>query len=263
LAAGLPGPGFLLWHDGALLVSSPVTNTIYRWNPIGRVDVFRVKSGYAGVDIGCIAEPGADGLALDGHGRLLICQRGNRRVIRVEPRGNITVIADGVDGQRFDAPRHVVVHSDGTIVFSDATGVFAIRDANINCIADTFNAPSGLAFDPEESVLYIADCTSSGLKIFACAGSEFTMLSELTTVGANCPASYRAPVVVGADHTLYVGTPEGICVISGDGNPDVRHAAIGSVRGLAFDDRGALYAAAGDAVYRLLTPSARQKASLK
>jgi gluconolactonase len=81
-------------HDGALLFSSPNTNVIYRWSPEGKVEVFRTESGYAGPDIGAYAQPGSNGLTLDPRGRLTICQHGNRRVLRVEPRGNTTVLVD-------------------------------------------------------------------------------------------------------------------------------------------------------------------------
>src|SRR4051794_37520554 len=56
--------------EGALLFSSPNTNVIYRWHPEGRVEVFRTKSGYSGVDISRYHQPGSNGLAFDPQGRL-------------------------------------------------------------------------------------------------------------------------------------------------------------------------------------------------
>ena len=75
--------------EGALLFSSPNTNAIYRWDPRGEVTVFRSKSGYTGTDIGRYHQPGSNGLTFDPDGRLVMCQHGNRRVLRVEPHGNI------------------------------------------------------------------------------------------------------------------------------------------------------------------------------
>lgn len=69
--------------DGALLFSSPNTNVIYRWSPEGVVTIFRAKSGYSGFDIGRFHQPGSNGLTFDPQGRLVICQHGNRRVIRM------------------------------------------------------------------------------------------------------------------------------------------------------------------------------------
>src|SRR6516165_20953 len=106
-------------RDGALLFSSPNTNTIYRWAPAGTVTVFRPKSGYTGTDIGRYAQPGSNGLTFDPEGRLTICQHGNRRVIRVEPHGNLTVLADRYDGKRLNSPNDLVYRSDGTLFFTD------------------------------------------------------------------------------------------------------------------------------------------------
>jgi gluconolactonase len=94
-----------LWSpEGALLFSSPNTNVIYRWSPhTGTVTLFRSKSGYAGVDVGRFAQPGSNGLTFDPDGRLAICQHGNRRIIRVNPHGDITVLADRYQGRRLNS----------------------------------------------------------------------------------------------------------------------------------------------------------------
>jgi gluconolactonase len=106
-------------RDGSLLFSSPNTNVIYRWHPSGRITVFRSKSGYTGVDIGRFTQPGSNGLTFDPVGRLTICQHGNRRVLRVEPHGNVTVLADAFDGRRLNSPNDLVFRSDGTLFFTD------------------------------------------------------------------------------------------------------------------------------------------------
>ena len=81
--------------------------------------MFRSKSGYSGVDIGRFTQPGSNGLTFDPHGRLTICQHGNRRVLRVEPHGNVTVLADRFDGRRLNSPNDLVYRSDGTLFFTD------------------------------------------------------------------------------------------------------------------------------------------------
>ena len=83
------------------------------------VTVFRSKSGYTGTDIGRYHQPGSNGLTFDPEGRLTICQHGNRRVIRVEPHGNITVLADRYEGRRLNSPNDLVYRSDGTLYFTD------------------------------------------------------------------------------------------------------------------------------------------------
>jgi gluconolactonase len=160
--------------DGSLLFSSPNTNSIYRWHPSGRVTVFRSKSGYAGTDIGRFTQPGSNGLTFDAQGRLTICQHGNRRVIRVEPHGNVTVLADRYDGRRLNSPNDLVYRSDGTLFFTDPpfglpgvfddpdkelsfSGVFAVRDGKVTLVTDELEGPNGLAFSPDERYLYVGN----------------------------------------------------------------------------------------------------------
>jgi gluconolactonase len=186
--------------EGALLFSSPNTNAIYRWHPRGEVTVFRSKSGYTGVDIGRYHQPGSNGLAFDPQGRLTICQHGNRRVIRVEPHGNVTVIADRFEGRRLSSPNDLVYRSDGTLFFTDPpfglpgvfddpakelpfSGVFAVREGEVRLVTDELAGPNGLAFSPDERFLYVgnwdpaskvimryevdADCVVRGASVFA------------------------------------------------------------------------------------------------
>jgi gluconolactonase len=160
--------------DGALLFSSPNTNTMYRWSPENGITVFRAKSGYTGTDIGRYHQPGSNGLTFDADGRLTICQHGNRRIIRVEPHGNITVLADAYEGRRLNSPNDLVYRSDGTLYFTDPpfglpgvyddadkeldfSGVFSVRDGRVRLETDELAGPNGLAFSPDERHLYVGD----------------------------------------------------------------------------------------------------------
>ncbi len=161
-------------RDGALLFSAPNTNTIYRWAPAGTVTVFRPKSGYTSLDIGRYAQPGSNGLTFDPDGRLAICQHGNRRVIRVEPHGNITVLADRYEGKRLNSPNDLVYRSDGTLYFTDPpfglpglfgdakeelpfSGVFRVRDGGVSLVTSELAGPNGIALSPDERYLYVGN----------------------------------------------------------------------------------------------------------
>jgi gluconolactonase len=160
--------------DGGLLFSSPNTNVIYRWDPRGEVTVFRSKSGYTGVDIGRFTQPGSNGLTYSPDGLLTLGQHGNRRVIRVNPHGDITVLADSYRGKRLNSPNDLVYRSDGTLYLTDPpfglpemfddpgkelefSGVFRARDGELALVSDELEGPNGLAFSPDERYLYVGN----------------------------------------------------------------------------------------------------------
>jgi gluconolactonase len=161
--------------EGALLFSSPNTNVIYRWDAgTGAVTVFNPKSGYKGVDIGRFGQPGSNGLTFDPQGRLVMCQHGNRRVVRVNPHGDTTVLADSYRGKRLNSPNDLVFRSDGALFFTDPpfglpemfgdpdkeldfSGVFCVRDGEVSLVTDELAGPNGLAFSPDERYLYVGN----------------------------------------------------------------------------------------------------------
>jgi gluconolactonase len=104
---------------GYLLFSDPNSNTIYKYKPDGQLSEFREKSGYEAADIAEYGQPGSNGLAFDPQGRLTINQHGNRRVVRLEQNGQLTVLADRYEGKRLNSPNDLVYRSDGTLFFTD------------------------------------------------------------------------------------------------------------------------------------------------
>jgi gluconolactonase len=161
---------------GFLLFSDPNNNTIYKYSPegSGQLAVFREKSGYEGADITEYGQPGSNGLTFDPQGRLTIDQHGNHRVVRVEPDGQLTVLADKFEGKRLNSPNDLVYRSDGTLYFTDPpfglpkffndprkelpfSGVFAVKDGNLQLVTKDFTGPNGIAFSPDEKYLYVGD----------------------------------------------------------------------------------------------------------
>ncbi|MEX0285356.1 MAG: SMP-30/gluconolactonase/LRE family protein [Paracoccaceae bacterium] len=163
------GPVWFPAHD--LLLFSDIPNErICRWTEDGGTSVFRKPSQYA------------NGNTRDGQGRLVTCQHGSRSVTRTEHDGSITVIADSHDGKHLNSPNDVVVHSDGSIWFSDPTygilsnleghkapseqsGNYVYRvspdGSSITPVAQDFVQPNGLAFSKDETRLYVAESGSS------------------------------------------------------------------------------------------------------
>ena len=160
--------------DGYLLFSDPNNNLIYRWTQDGQLSIFMTKSGYRGMDIGEYGQPGSNGLTLDKQGRLTINQHGNRRVVRMEKNGQLTVLADQYEGKRLNSPNDLVYKSDGALYFTDPpfglpkffddprkelpySGVFRVSPdgKNIQLVTKELSGPNGLAFSPDEKYFYV------------------------------------------------------------------------------------------------------------
>ena len=161
-----------VWFGDArqLLWSDIPNNRILRYEEdTGTVTVFRKPSNYA------------NGNTRDREGRLVTCEHATRRVTRTEYDGSITVLADHYEGKKLGAPNDVVVHSDGAVWFTDP-GYGAMLNyegfvvelelpnrvyrldpitSELTIVADDFVKPNGLAFSPDESLLYIADTGAS------------------------------------------------------------------------------------------------------
>lgn len=120
----------------------------------------------------------SNGNTRDLSGRLVTCEHGSRSVSRTEYDGRKTVIVDRYRGKKLNSPNDVVVKSDGTVWFTDPTygiksdheghksereldGNYVFRfdpaDGTLAIVADDFVQPNGIAFSPDESVMYIAD----------------------------------------------------------------------------------------------------------
>jgi gluconolactonase len=260
--------------DGALLFSSPNTNTIYRWTPDGAMGVFRTKSGYTGTDIGRFGQPGSNGLAFDPQGRLTLCQHGNRRVLRVEPHGNTTVLADRYQGRRLNSPNDLVYSSTGVLYFTDPpfglpdgyddparelafSGVFAVRDGEVELVTDALRGPNGIALSPDERWLYVGDWDPQHKAVIRYpldSSGRPTAVGELLCDLTDAAGDDAIDgLKVDADGRLYVCGPGGIWVISPDGKrlgllqlPEPAH-------NLAWGgpERRDLYVTALTGVYRL------------
>lgn len=165
-----------VWHPGGfLLFSDPNANVIYRYEPLSQnVSVYVDKSGYTGFNIGEYHQPGSNGLALDPEGRLLVCQHGNRRVVRHEKKGPLTVLADNWQGRKLNSPNDLVLKSDGTLYFTDPpyglprnyadprketphSGVYRIKDGKTELLSTDLGGPNGIAFSPDERYLYVSN----------------------------------------------------------------------------------------------------------
>lgn len=143
---------------GRYLVFSDIPNNrMIRYDEAtGHTGVFRHPASFS------------NGNTVDRQGRLVTCEHLTRRITRTEHDGSLTVIADRIDGKRFNSPNDVVVKSDGSIWFTDpdygigtdyegdkatseigANRVYRVDPSGaVSVVTDDFICPKGLAFDP-------------------------------------------------------------------------------------------------------------------
>lgn len=160
--AWLSGEGMVVWSDIP-------NDRMLGWSPAtGAISTFRAPAH------------GANGNTTDAAGRLVTCEQFTRRITRTEPDGAITVLVERIGGRRLTAPNDIVVKSDGTIWFTDPDygrgspnyeGEVEIegchvyrhdpRDGSTRQMTDDMVMPNGLAFSPDESLLYVIDTGST------------------------------------------------------------------------------------------------------
>ncbi len=189
------GEGFR-WCEGPvwfgdrdeLLFSDLPNDRVMRWSESGGVSVFREGSGFE------------NGHARDREGRLLSCSHRHRAILRTELDGRITVLADRHEGRRLNSPNDIVCRRDGTIWFTDPpygiqtdyeggkqvseapARLYRLdpRDGSLAVAAEDFDGPNGLAFSPDERLLYVAE---SGLQ-FAEAPRRLIRVFDVADDGA-------------------------------------------------------------------------------
>ena len=218
--------GPVWFGDGRYLIWSDIPNQrMLKWEEeTGAVSVFRKPSNFG------------NGNTRDRQGRLITCEH-SRRVTRTEYDGSISVIADQYQGKRLNSPNDVVVKSDGSIWFTDppfgilgnyegeraeaelGQNVFRVdgESGEITVVADTVLGPNGLAFSPDESVLYVVE--SRGVpnrKILAfdvaSDGRSISGKRDFIDAGANgTPDGFRVDV----DGNLWCGWGMGSSELDG------------------------------------------------
>jgi gluconolactonase len=165
----VPAGRYLLWSDIP-------NDRLLRWDePTGSVGVFRAPAGHP------------NGNTLDGSGRLVTCEQGNRRITRTGHDGTLSVVADRFEGKRLNSPNDAAVHSDGSIWFSDpdfgitsdyeghratseigSCNIYRVDPATgeVSLAAEGFQGPNGLVFSADEQRLYVSDSRANHIRCF-------------------------------------------------------------------------------------------------
>jgi gluconolactonase len=207
---------------------------------------------------------GANGLALDTEGRLIVAENTMRRVTRVESDGTVTAIAEEFEGVPLNQPNDIVVRSDGTIYFTDPYygdgttdldfhGVFRIApDGSLNAEyrGAITEQPNGIALSPDESLLYVAESAADLVWVFDVADDGSLSEAETFVTTGVGPDG----MTVDNDGNLFVATDEGIEVFAPDAARwGVIPVPTGAKSNCAFggDDGRTLYITAPPALYRV------------
>ena len=216
-----PAEGPLWWREaGYLLFSDIHNNRRMKYQPGGGVSLFLEPTNRA------------NGLTRDLQGRLIACEHDSRRVTRQEADGSITVVANSFQGRRLNRPNDVVVKSDGTIYFTDPwtsptapeqwdlpfSGVYRITPdlGTLSLLSDDFVLPNGLAFSPDESILYINDTRRGHIRAFELLPSGMLakhtdrVFADLRGDDPGVPDGMKVDV----EGNVYCGGAGGIWVIS-------------------------------------------------
>jgi gluconolactonase len=247
--AWLEGPVWFADHD-CLIFSDIPGDRLLRWTAEGGISVFRSRAGFP------------NGNTRDRQGRLISCSHQHRCLLRTELDGGVTVLADRYRGKRLNSPNDVVCRSDGSIWFTDppygintdyeggrqtqelpaAVYRFDPSSGELEVVAADFEGPNGLAFSPDESLLYIAE---SGRQ-FAADPVRHIRVFDVQERGRQLGAGrffhkiapgYADGFRLDEDGNLWCGADDGVHCIAPDGTKIGRIIVPFPVSNLAFGGR--------------------------
>ena len=273
VAGGLAFTEGPVWRGNALLFSDIPNNRIARWRRLGE-----------GPELTTFATGRSNGLTLDNDGRLLAAEHGGRCVSRIADDGKRTVLVERFEGRRLNSPNDIVVKSDGSIYFTDppyavqpstpgmarpqgwwaapiegkeqpCNGVYRLTaDGALQLLADDFALPNGLAFSPDESVLYIDDSAHKHIRAFDVRADGSLTKSRILLDMASSDPGVPDGLKVDALGNVFSTGPGGVWVCRADGTFLGRIAVPELPANLAWGEDGSvLFFTARTSVYRMQT----------
>jgi gluconolactonase len=275
----------LMWSEGplwdaktqSLLFSDIPRNVIMQWSADKGVSRFLERSGYTGAAPFTGKEPGSNGLTFDPHGRLTLCQHGDRRISRREADGSMAPVATSYNGKKLNSPNDLVFDDQGALYFTDPpfglpgtftdpgkelafNAVFRVaKDGKITAVATELEAPNGLGFSPDYKTLYVANARANSpiWKAYAVQadgsldkGRVFADSSALYKQGDGVPDGLKVDV----HGNVFATGPGGVLVYAPDGTLLGRVLTGVPTANVAFGENGStLFITANHRVLRMRT----------
>ena len=218
-----PTEGPLWWKEGGYLLFSDIhASKRMKYTPGQGITTFKDGTNRA------------NGLTRDLQGRLLAAEHDTRRVTRLELDGSLTVIANNFQGKRLNRPNDVIVKSDGAIYFTDPvgpatpeqwdlthTGVYRVSAdlGTMTLLAADFIVPNGIAFSPDEKLLYVNDSRRGHIRSFELAPNG-TLAKQTDHVFADLRGSEPGVpdgMKVDSAGNVYCGGAGGIYILDPNG----------------------------------------------
>lgn len=277
LAEGFTWSEGPLWYKGGVIFSDVPENVIYRWEEgKTKAEVFLKPSGMF-EPTPEYRESGSNGLTLDRQGRLVVAQHGERRIARYE-KGTWTTIADRFEGKRLNTPNDVVVRRNGEVYFTDPTygfkevqnsplqelpfhGVYRVGlDGAVTLLTKSIKYPNGIAFSPDEKVLYVTSTEHQNSHIRAYdVKADGTLENERVFFDARPMSSRETPggcdgLKVDREGNVWTSGPGGILVINPEGKVIGRiNTGVPTANCAWGDDGSTLYITAHKRLLRVKT----------
>ncbi len=271
-----------LWRsDGTLWFSDVRDNVVRKWSPDCSVKTLLEHGGYDGSPVS--ADVGPNAMVMDKDGSVLLCQQGNRRIVRIAPDMTVTTLVDNYQGKKLNSPDDLVFRNDGSLYFTDPpyglagqdqdplkeldfNGVFRLANGTLQAVITDLSRPNGIGFSPDGKTLYVAN-SSVGRPVWMSYSvapdgtlsnrSVFLDASSAWHPGGGVPDSFKLDSL----GNLYSAGPGGLWVISPQGKHlgTIKTPELPANCGWGGDDRKTLYITARTHLYRIKLAVAGEK----